>query len=199
MNPPDQEFRRIETPPNEILSPQEPSTNRVKWFHFVILGIVLGLGGFFLLLANPFGLRFPKPFLKTVSIRPPLTPPGAIAAPTPTLILPPGKQTFYVRGGDRDFSKITQIVVDPLDAAPNTTQTIDISITSPEPVVSFKVSLQTDNNQSSYTPVLKSGNSTKGVWFASYSFPDTAKKLYKFVFTIITNTNKTTTIPFLVR
>ena len=199
MNPPDHEFRQIETPTNEILPSPKPSTFRVKWFHFVILGIVLGLGGFFLLLANPFGLRFPKPFLKTSTSDSSRLPPGVIAAPTPTLILPSGRQVFYVRGGDQDFSKINEVVVNPLDALQGARQSIDITVDSVEPVSSFKITLKTDNGQKTYTAALKSGNSTRGVWTASYTFPDTARSIYSFVFEIITNSNKATTISFMVR
>ena len=172
----------------------------MKPVYFVILGVVLGLVGFFLILANPFGLKVPRPNLegqKTGTDS--KAHPGTIAAPTPTLILPSGKQTFFVRGGDQDFSKLTQVVVDPLDATKGTQQTIDISVNSSEPITDFKITLKTDSATNTYTPTVKSGNSTLGVWSATYSFPDTALTSYSFTFEMTTQTNKKTIKPFLLR
>ena len=172
----------------------------MKPVYFVILGVVLGLAGFFLILANPFGLKVPRPTLnsqKTTDTS--RSPQGTVAAPTPTLILPSGKQTFFVRGGDQDVSKLTQIVIDPLDAAKDTSQTIDISVNSIEPITDFKIVLTTDNTATTFIPAIKSGNTTTGIWTANYSFPDTAQRIYSFSFEMTTQSNKKTIKPFLLR
>ena len=172
----------------------------MKPVYFVILGVVLGLAGFFLILANPFGFKGLRPTLDVLKpSNTQQTPPGTIAAPTPTLILPSGKQTFFVRGGENDLSKLSQVVVDPLDATKGQQQTIDVSVTSPEPISDFKIVLKTDNATNTYTPTVKSGNSTQGVWSTTYTFPDTADKVYSFTFEMTTQTNKKTTKPFLLR
>jgi len=172
---------------------------KLKSIHFIILGIVLGLGGFFLIIANPFGLKIPRPYF---FIGKPTTykgPPGSIPAPTPTLILPSGKQTFYVRGGEQDFSKISQVTIDPLDADKGDKQSLEVVIDSIEPVSKFNILLSTDTIITTLTPTLKSGNSTRGTWSITHNFPDTALKIYKLTFNMTTNTNKETTIPFMVR
>jgi len=172
---------------------------KLKSIHLIILGIILGLGGFFLIIANPFGLKIPRPYLffgKQVTSK---GPPGSIPAPTPTLLLPPGKQTFYVRGGDQDFSKISQITVDPLDSTKNQKQSIEVAIDSIEPISKFNILLTTDTTTTTLIPTLKSGNSTRGTWSVIHTFPDTALNVYKFTFNMITNTNKKTAIPFMVR
>jgi hypothetical protein len=171
----------------------------LKPVYFIILGVVLGLGGFFLVLANPLNFKLPRPFFIKQSSNNSFPVPGSMAAPTPHLILPSGKQIFYVRGGETDYSKISQVTINPLDATKGTNQSIDIAISSIEPISSFKINLTTDTQTTSYTPTVTSGNATKGIWTASYTFPDSSTKIYKYVFEIITNTNKKTTIPFLVR
>ena len=174
---------------------------KLKPAHFVVFGVILGLGGFFFLLANPFGLKTPTPFIQNGQKTSPAgtLPPGVIYAPTPTLILPTGRQTFNVQGGDQDFSKITRIVVDPLNAQKGVQQTLEISVNSVEPVTSFVITLKTDGQTNTYAPTLISGDATNGLWQVTYAFPDTATGIYNFVFDMTTNTNKKTSIPFPVR
>lgn len=161
----------------------------------------MGLGGFFLVLANPFGFKTPKPFLNLANSPSPTEtlPPGVAKAPTPTLILPSGKQSFHVQGGANDYSKVTAIVVDPLDAKKGQIQTLDITLSSIEPVSSFTIDLNSDNGTHSFTSTLQSGDATNGTWHASYTFPDSADKTYNFVFHMTTSTNKVTNFDFPVR
>lgn len=170
--------------------------------YFIILGVILGLGGFFLLLANPFGWKTIRPTLKTTTTSKP-TPAapgnGLMAAPTPILILPKGKQTYTVRGGDTDISRVTSVTVDPLDAKKGDKQTLTVKIASKEPVKTFNVVLNSDNGGKEYSLALASGDTSNGTWETSYTLTDSTSKIYSFVFNIITNNGNKTVNPFLVR
>ena len=169
---------------------------------FVILGIVLGLGGFFLILANPFGWKSIQPNLnisqpgKTGTDQ---APKGLATAPTPVLILPSGKQTYNVSGGTANVSRVTQLTVDPLDVKKGGTQTISMKVTSKEPVESFTITLNSDNGSKDFPLKLVSGDASQGVWEGTYTVSDSTAKVYNFVFNIITNSGNKTVSPFLVR
>lgn len=171
----------------------------LKPVYFVILGVVLGLGGFFLILANPFGWKTITPFLKISQPGTPTPGNGLVAAPPPVLILPKGKQTYMVRGGDNSISKITSVTVDPLDIKKGGTQTITVEIDSKEPITTFNTTLTTDTSSKEYSLKLIAGDSTKGTWQAAYTVSDSAEKIYNYKFNIITNNGNKTVTPFLVR
>lgn len=169
-----------------------------KPYQFVILGVILGLGGFFLILANPFGWKTLRPITENVNIPQPgiKTPPGKnlVAAPTPTLILPPGKQTYFVQGAETNISRISAVTVDPLDVNKGQNQTLTVKIGSKEPIATFNVVLNSDNGAKEYPLTLVSGDVSEGTWEAKYTVNDTTSKIYSFVFNIITkNGNKTVT------
>ncbi|HEX9008433.1 MAG TPA: hypothetical protein VF837_04195 [Patescibacteria group bacterium] len=178
----------------------------IKPVYFIILGIIVGLGGFFLLLANPFGWKTPVPYLTTSTPTPvttgnpsKVTPKGVIAAPTPVLILPTGKQTYNVQGGETDISRITQVTVDPLDVKKGGQQSLSVKMSSKEPISKFTVTLNSDNGTHDYPLTLASGDTTTGVWTAQYTVSDSTATIYDFVFNIITNNGNKTVTTFPVR
>ncbi len=170
----------------------------LKPVHFIILGVILGLGGFFFIMANPF-MKTVKPFIKTSTTPKSEILPGAVPLATPTLILPKGRQTFRTQGGDADVSKVTQVIIDPLDAKKGDEQKIDVVIDSVEPVTSFTLTLISDNKETTLTMKNISGDSTKGTWSTSHTLSDSTDNVYKIIFDLATNTNKKTNIPFPLR
>ena len=175
---------------------------RISPFLFVALGVSLGLFGFFLLLANPFGWKLPVPTLKPVSLAPNPSnslPKGLTKAPTPYLILPHGIQTYNSRGAENKISKVTSITYDPLDPPKNTNQTISATIQSIEPVNSVALTVHTDNQINKHSMTLSSGDTQNGVWTAFFTVTDTYEKFYDVSFEIITELGNKTTLPMLIR
>lgn len=165
----------------------------------IILGIIIGLGGFFLILANPFGWPTIQPKLTITNNNKSKRAPGYTTAPTPVLILPSGKQTYNVQGGETDISSIRSVTIDPLDVKKDQNQSISVKATSKEPISTFTVSLVTDSKSIEIPLKLANGNESSGTWTSKYPVTDTTNKTYTFVFNIITvNGNKTVT-PFLLR
>ena len=172
----------------------------MKPVYFIIFGVILGLGGFFLILANPFGWNSIRPILNTGSIQQPGQKSGKlVAAPAPILILPKGKQTYNVQGGETAISRVTSVTVDPLDALKDQTQSISVKVNSKEPISKFSIILNSDNGSHEYPLSLISGDESIGVWEGKYTLTDSTFKIYTFLFNIITNNGNKTVTPFPVR
>lgn len=167
---------------------------------FVVLGIAVGLLVFFLLIANPFGWKIPFPTLTkspTNSTQNKI-PKGAAAAPTPYLFLPKGKQTYNAQGGSAK-STVTTITFDPLDPAKGATQEITAKVNSQETVASVSLTVNTDNNSTTYPMTLIKNGSPETVWIAQFKSTDTYEKIYNISFEIITSLGNKTTQPMLIR
>ena len=161
---------------------------------WVALGVSLGLFGFFLILANPFGWKFPIPFLIKTSTNKQNSslPKGLEQAPTPYLILPHGTQTYNVQGTNSKKSKITSITYNPLDPAKNTNQTITATVTSSEPIKTINLTEVTDDQTTTHSMKFISGSTTDGIWSSDFQITDTYEKIYYVSFEIITELgNKT--------
>jgi len=171
---------------------------QIKSTYLVIIGILIGLLGFFLLLANPFGWKMITPTLTNPSTTTdPQNPKyqAITGAPTPVLVLPKGKQTYFVRGGDKEISRISSITIDPLDITKNSEQTMTIKMTSKEDISDFKATLVSDNTKQTFSLNLISGDLKNGTWEAKYKVTDNTDKKYGFDFKIITiNGNETATV-----
>lgn len=172
---------------------------------FIVFGVIVGLLGFFLILANPFGWKTPVPRLtttqeeKTPSSTDENLPPGITRAPTPYLVLPSGKQTYNARGGEDKKSRVTSITYDPLDPALNSNQTISAQITSSEPIKSVVITVNTDNRSTPHTMSLLAGSFSSGTWVTSFKVTDTYEKKYDVSFEITTELGNKTTMPMLIR
>ena len=168
---------------------------------WVVLGVSLGLLGFFLILANPFGWKTPIPTLtlKNTTSNKGALPKGVINAPTPYLFLPHGKQTYNSRTEDGNKSKITSVTFDPLDPQKNTKQTISVTVESNEAIQSVSATLKTDNQSNTHQFKLSSGTASKGVWSTTFTVADTFDKIYNVSFEIITQFGNKTTIPMPIR
>lgn len=167
---------------------------------FVVLGIAVGLLVFFLIIANPFGWKIPLPTLTkspTVTTEKKL-PTGTEAAPTPYLILPRGKQTYNAQGGTAK-STVTSITFDPLDPAKGASQEITAKVTSQETISSVSVTVNTDNNSTTYPMTLTKSGSPDTVWVAKFQSTDTYEKIYNISFEIINSLGNKTTQPMLIR
>lgn len=171
---------------------------QIKSTYLIIIGIIIGLIGFFLLLANPFGWKFITPTLTNQNSNTDSSTPNTqsvVSAPTPVLIIPKGKQTYNVRGGDKEISRISSITIDPLDITKNQEQTMTIKMGSKEDVSRFEATLVGDNTKQPFSLKLISGDLKNGVWEAKYLVTDTTDKKYGFDFKITTvNGNETATV-----
>lgn len=172
-------------------------------FLFIALGVSLGLFGFFLILANPFGWKLNLPFLTPQTTTTTSTgeklPKGVVQAPTPYLVLPTGKQTYNIQGGDEKVAKISNVVYDPLDPKMDTTQTITATSASKEPVNSISLTMFTDNQTKTYPMTFVSGTKLKGVWTTSFTVSDSYEKIYKVSFEIISDLGNKVTQPMPLR
>ena len=166
---------------------------------FVVLGVSLGLLGFFLILANPFGWKMVLPSLFKLPTKTNRSlPKGTVLAPTPYLILPQGKQTYNAQGGN-GRSTVTSITFDPLDPAKNTTQEITATVNSKETINSISLTVNTDNYSSTYPMTLTKNGSPVSIWTAQFQSTDTYEKIYNISFLIITNLGHKITQPMLIR
>ena len=175
-------------------------SGKISPFLFIALGVSLGLLGFFLVLANPFGWKLPFPTLnKSVDKSKDIVPEGIVTAPTPYLFLPTGKQTYNARGAENRKSAATSITFDPLDPKKDSNQTISATIESKEPVNSVTVTVNTDNSSTPNKMRLISGTNTSGVWSATHKITDTYAKVYNVSFEIITELGNKTAQPMPIR
>ena len=163
---------------------------KISPFLLVALGVSLGLFGFFLILANPFGWKLSLPALipqtTTTTRNGEKLPKGVVEAPTPYLFLPHGKQTYNVRGGDNKVSIITTVVYDPLDPKKDSTQIISVTAKSKESINSISLTMNTDNQTKVYPMTFSSGTKLNGIWTVSFIASDTYEKTYDVSFEIIT-------------
>ena len=181
-------------------------SGKIRPVLLVVLGVTIGLFGFFLLLANPFGWKMPTPFLKSVPTKSITSkqgdlniPMGLVRAPTPTLILPKGKQTYYVRSGSGSATKINQIDLDPLDVNKGEKQTINVKAQSDEKITSITITLKTDKQAAEIPMKLLNGPATDGEWIASYVLQDTANTTYFMTFNSVTASGKMAKLDFPIR
>ena len=163
---------------------------KISPFLLIALGVSLGLFGFFLILANPFGWKLSLPALipqtTTTTRNGEKLPKGVVEAPTPYLFLPHGKQTYNVRGGDNKVSIITTVVYDPLDPKKDSTQIISVTAKSKESINSISLTMNTDNQTKVYPMTFSSGTKLNGIWTVSFIASDTYEKTYDVSFEIIT-------------
>jgi hypothetical protein len=166
---------------------------------FVALGVAVGLFGFFLILANPYGWKLSLPsIIKSPSDTANL-PKGVASAPTPYLFLPQGKQTYNARGAAGKRSAAVSITYNPLDPQKNTNQTISATIESKETVSSVNLTVNTDKQKNIHVMKLISGTKTNGVWETTYKVTDTYEKVYNVSFEIITELGNKTVQPMFIR
>jgi len=177
-------------------------SDKVSPILFIVLGVSLGLLGFFLLLANPFGWKLPTPTLTKTTDTTTNTkelPKGLAEAPAPRLILPSGEQTYNISGGDEKVSKISKIIYNPLDPKINTTQVITATANSKEPISTVSLTVNTDNDTKTYPLTFTSGTKINGVWTTSFTVTDTYENIYNVSFEIITELGNKSIMPMLIK
>lgn len=166
---------------------------------FVVLGVSIGLFGFFLILANPFSWKFSLFNIFNLSQKTDNgLPEGVVIAPTPYLLLPSGKQTYNARGSNTR-SSVVSITFDPLDPALNTNQTISATVNSKETINSVTLTVNTDKKSNSQPMKLISGSATRGVWTSTFQVIDSYEKIYNVSFEIITELGNKTVQPMPIR
>lgn len=176
------------------------NSGKISPILFVVLGVALGLFGFFIILANPFGWKLPFPSLIKIPNQTSQTvPKDMISAPTPYLFLPTGKQTYNARGADSKKSSVTSITFDPLDPKINTNQTITVTAVSSEAINSLTVTVNTDTQSTPHKMNLVSGDNLKGEWSTTFKVTDSYEKVYNVSFEIITQLGNKTTQPMPIR
>jgi hypothetical protein len=173
-------------------------SGKISPFLWVALGVSVGLFGFFLILANPFGWKMVLPTFIPQSNSPQSATNDIGQAPTPYLFLPHGKQTYNARGGSNKAS-VASITYDPLDPAINSSQTITVTVESTEPVKSVDITVNTDKQTTVHSLSLTSGTTTDGVWTTTFTVTDTYAKIYNVSFAIITELGNKITQPMLLR
>ncbi|KKS42589.1 MAG: hypothetical protein UV06_C0009G0004 [Candidatus Collierbacteria bacterium GW2011_GWA2_42_17] len=176
---------------------------KISPFLLIALGVSLGLFGFFLILANPFGWKLNLPSLipqtTTTTRTGEKLPQGVVQAPTPYLFLPHGKQTYNIQGGEEKVAKISNVIYDPLDPKKDTVQTITATSVSKEPVSSISLTMFTDNQTKVYPMTFVSGTKLKGVWTTSFTVSDSYEETYKVSFEIISDLGNKATQPMPLR
>ncbi len=83
-----------------------------------------------------------------------------------------GRQTYLVQTKGIGPT-ITDLILDPIDPAPNQLQFISIKIISSSPVKYVNYHLQTDNKTTQYTLNLSAGTNKNGVWTGTFMINDT--------------------------
>ena len=166
---------------------------------FVVLGVALGLFGFFIILANPFGWKLPFPSLINVSPKTATDPTKLNTAPTPYLFLPKGLQTYSVRGASNKKSSVNSITFDPLDPKINTNQTITVTAVSSEEINSLTVIVNTDKLTTPHKMTLVSGDNLNGQWSTTFTVTDSYEKVYNVSFEIITQLGNKVSQPMPIR
>lgn len=95
-------------------------------------------------------------------------------APTPKpKNLPAGKQVYQFSHGDGvSGPKLGEVIIDPLDAAPNQMQTVTATIRNDTPVTAAVATVLTDHDQTEYPLTQTTGSLTDGTWEGSWSITD---------------------------
>jgi len=114
------------------------------------------------------------------------TPAEIQPSPTPTLKpLPSGRQIYILsHGKDVKGPKINKVVIDPLDPKVGKSQKVTVTIKYPEPVVSAKATLKTDNKESPHLLTKISGGGEESVWEGSWIVDDSYNYNYYLFFEI---------------
>ena len=73
---------------------------------------------------------------------------------------------------------ITDLILDPIDPAPNQLQFVSIKIISSSPVKYVNYHLKTDNKTTQYTLNLSEGTDRNGVWIGTFIVDDTYLSTY---------------------
>lgn len=88
-----------------------------------------------------------------------------------------GRQTYLVQTKGIGPT-ITDLLLDPIDPAPNQPQFVSIKIISSSPVKYVNYQLKTDNKTSQYTLNLSEGTDKNGVWAGTFMVDDTYQSTY---------------------
>lgn len=123
------------------------------------------------------GTIFSKPASRLARTSVPLPSPKATPTPTPKSI-PSGKQTFSVSSGKQTGPQFETGAIDPYDPGQGTQQTISVSATSSTPVVTMKLTMETDTKSQNIAMQLTSGTTTKGIWTGTWTVDDTYLYVY---------------------
>ncbi len=91
--------------------------------------------------------------------------------PTPTKLFH-GKDTYNISGGAPDDPHFPQVTIDPLDPNVGDTQAFTVDINSKYPVTKAYLSIRTDTKTTQVPLTLASGDTTKGVWQATWTVPE---------------------------
>lgn len=121
---------------------------------------------------NHYGKNTPTPI--PTFIPPPTATPTPLveisSTPTPRA-LPHGKKQFFSRGSGMTPS-VTQGYLDPYDPAPDSVQTVNVSISDTSAVVSASVIITTDTRTTQLPLERISGTETSGSWSGSWTVND---------------------------
>lgn len=135
--------------------------------------------------------------LSNIALQPVETPIPS-PSPTPTKLFH-GKETYSVsRGTDATGPNISSVTLDPLDPDEQESQTISVKASNADPITAVSLSIRTDYQTTTLTPVLTDGNATDGTWSAAWKIPESY--LYNYIVTVkVTSGQQTTTIPVTIR
>jgi len=105
----------------------------------------------------------------------------AQATPKPTVKpLPTGKQIYnYSHGNDVVGPKPTQVIIDPIDPKPGSTQSFSVKIGDATPVQKANIVLKTDNQETEYPLVLTEKGVDFGIWTANWEMNDSYDYTYQ--------------------
>lgn len=174
------------------------SLGKMKFSHLILIVLLLiffALVGVLIYTGRP---KTGVPGSISVNRPNPEIPAGLIKAPTPYLLLPPGKQIYSISSGAGNIPRGTQIIADPLDARKGEPQTVSLNVAYSKPIEAVDVTLIMDNMSKTYPMKLISGTGEKGAWSGTWTIEDDHEKNYAMKF-IIKYNGKQSTIDFPIR
>ena len=106
-----------------------------------------------------------------------------IWSPTKTTPRPlaSGRQTYTISGSTEGAPKISEVTINPLDPAINTSQDITVKVLglNGKPVSQVSVTIITDNGSKTSPLSLTSGTNTDGTWTGNWTINDTYDYTYQ--------------------
>lgn len=111
-------------------------------------------------------------------------PENLVAAPTPFLLLPTGKQEYLVQSSADTKIGLSRIVMDPLNIEKDDTQQITVETRSDSIIDSISAEFESDNGKTLIPLAFYSGDTKNGFWVGKWKVTDTTDKIYHLVFII---------------
>lgn len=166
-----------------------------KLTYFLLTAIVISLVtlAYFGVFGKNFKTSSLLDFSKPVNLKstPDDIPRGLIAAPTPYLILPTGRQEYLVSSSPDEITTISKIIMNPLDATKDQDQIITVDANSKSDISTINIEYETDNGKTNIPMGLVSGSNKAGTWNAKWRLSDTNDKTYHLTFILKTGLKET--------